>query len=550
MTKRAAIYARISKKDTKVAKVENQIATCKAIAKAEGWSVDPAHIFADDGIAASGKGADDTTLENRPQARALLDLLRTGEVDYLITVEGERLARTYGDGLKFIDASSQGNVVWYLDGDGLLDPSTTTGEDTAVSIFASGRREGRIRSARQKRRYDAERAVGLPLWGVRPFGFQGRAKLSPEDAERLGWEWEEGAQYIPVEPTEAAHLRTAIMNVTSGKESIWGVATRWTKQGIKSPMMGRVREDRTRPGETKITPDVWTAGTIKQLLIRERNAGILMHKGAELPVSRIEPIISREERDNLIAAIAQKNLLAPQRKGPKEKYLLSGILECTCGEKTYSTLSYTQRKGKPRYVSHIYKCRVSLTDRENKHTSISTAIADAFVTGLMSSMLQSGALKAQDDSAVEEALSELSEHTQELTERLEHVSGILRDYKQKLIHADARADLAVIEGELEEASQKWNTLMAQRGQDGALAEFVSRFKEFSTTEIQEQFENNPESSEKYRIMFEHHWKNHPLEKRRDIIRAAIRIRINQGGRGHERLQWYPLIQLEGQELVT
>lgn len=540
MTRRAAIYARISKAEKKIPKVSNQIATCKAIAADEGWTVDPAHIFKDDGIAASGIAVEDTTLQARPGALACLEALRRGDIDVLIAVEGERLARTYLDGLQWIQASADGKVTWHLDTDGVLDPSTPAGEETAVSIFASGRREGRVRSARQKRRYDSERASGLPTWGVRPYGFLGRQELTAAKAEDLGWEeWEEGDQYFAIHPDEAQILRQAILNVTSGAESIWGVASRWTKQGVVSTMMGRERDDRTRPGEKKITPSVWTAAQVKQLLIRERNAGILMHRGVELPFSRIEPIVTREEHEALLKAIAQRNLLTPQKKGPKERYLLSGIIECICGEKCYATISYSQRRGGPRNVYTIYRCRTYLTDKKDKvtnvqkHTSINTNIADPFIARVMFKALTESSLGAQDDTAIQKGLADVARRIEELQERLDHVNGLLLNPKAKLTHAAAFLDLAQIEQELEQLDQERNTLMAQQGKVGALAEYMDLWRQAMPNA-------KTLGAEWFRWLeqdtFDALWKDHPFDKKRDMIRAALRIKISAGGRGEERLQ--------------
>lgn len=548
MTKRATIYARISQADKKVAKVSNQIATCKAIAVENNWTVDPKHSFSDDGIAASGQAIDDTTLQNRPGALALLDLLRSGQVDVLIAVEGARLARTYLDGLQFIQASSEGKVTWHLDADGPLDPSTPMGEEVAVGIFASGRREGRVRNQRQMRRYIAERALGLPAWGVRPFGFQGRQTLTEEKATELGWEWtnpeeddENKPQYFAIHPEEAPILREAIMNVTSGKETIWGVATRWTKEGVVTTTMGRERADRTRPGKTKITPSVWTASQVRQLLTRESNAGILMHKGAELPVSRIEPIISRAERDALLFAIAQKNIITPQKAGRKEKYLLSGIIECACGEKCYATSSYTQRKGGPRYTRSIYRCRVALTDRTQKHTSIGTVAADSFVVGTVGGVLIQGLLQPQNTSELEQGLRDLAKRATELTERLEHTAGILLDPALKLVHAAARQQLAAIEAERAQLEQEQNILLAQRGEEGALSEFIRIWTGKDPVEKMTELDD-PRSNLEAAYTFKAAWADQPLEKRRDIIRATTSIRIRPGGRGVGRLEWDNLLR--------
>lgn len=533
MTKSAAIYARISKKDTKVAKVDNQITACKTIAKAEGWTVDPAHIFKDDGIAASGKGVDDTTLENRPGALALLELLRTGEVDYLIAVEGERLARTYGDGLKFIDASEQGNVVWYLDGEGILDPSTTTGEETAVSIFASGRREGRIRSARQKRRYDAERASGLPLWGMRPFGFEERTKLTKEKAEELGWEWEEDLLYIPVRESEAQIIRNAYTGLLDGSASLWGLATAWTKAGYETSATGRERADRAYPDQKKVVPAAWVASTVRQLLLRPRNAGLLVHRGVEMPLSRIEPIVSRSEWESLVALLENNKKTNPQKPGPKEKYLLSGIIECACGERCYASIAYSQRKDGPRHTYYMYMCRNRLTDRENKHSSINVEIANELIGSQVLLELFKGSLSAPKDDDVTTRLQIVNSDLADTADAIELATEILFDPKRKNLHKKADARLRVLEVEKSKLEAVRDTLVAQRAEGGALAAFLDEWRTGSVG-----FADTADLTA-WTERFYATWNAVPLERKREMVKALYRPRIKRGGRGASRIELNP-----------
>lgn len=349
MTKLGGIYARISKADKSVPKTEIQVEICMRLAEDDGVTVDPQHIFVDDGIAASGRNIDDTTLENRPDARRLLDAMRAGEFDVLYSVEGERLARTYLDGLQFIQASTQGGVTWHLDTDGRLDPGTPAGEETAVSIFASGRREGRVRMARQKRRYDRERANGMPIWTVRSFGYEDR---------------------IHVRESEAVHIRKAVGDYLDGTASMTAIAHRWNAMGLKTDGMQRERRGRYDDEPTPAR-GYWTTTTVQRLLLRPRNAGILMHKGAELPNSQIEPIITRGELEELQARVKLGTPVGARAKSP-----LGGILKCECGAPMHFTQSYSQRKGGPRNVYDIYKCSQTAFDKTRRHASIRSTIAE------------------------------------------------------------------------------------------------------------------------------------------------------------------------------
>lgn len=215
--------------------------------------------------------------------------------------------------------------------------------------------------------------------------------------------------------------------------------------------------------------------------------------------------------------------------------MLSGIIECVCGEKCYATLSYTQRKNKPRHVTHIYKCRTSLTDRTQKHVSISAKIADTYATGAAFGVLVDGALSPLDASVVEEELDDVKRRSDDVQERFAHVNTVNLNPRLKLAHCDAYLQLIEIEQELAQLQQERNSLIAQQGEEGALSEFINKFRGMSGSGLME-LKNNPDLGPKFFLLFKHAWEEHALNKRRDILSAAVRIKTNAGGRGIERLE--------------
>ncbi|MBX3309697.1 MAG: recombinase family protein [Cryobacterium sp.] len=505
MTKRAAIYARISKADKTVPKVANQILICKALAEDHGYEV--AEIFEDDGIAASGKQIDDSTLSNRPGALRLLEAMRSGQFDILLAVEGERLARTYPDGMEFIKASIAGGVTWHLDTDGQLDPSTPAGEETAVSIFASGRREGRVRTARQKRRYDRERAAGMPLWGTRPFGYE-------EDR-------------ISLRPAEADLIRQAVKDYLEGTRSMLRIAQDWTAAGVLTD--GMKRERTGRDGVVKPARQAWTATTVRQVLQRDRNAGILTHNGARMPESQIQPIIEEEELEALKARV---KLGTPV--GARAKSLLGGILRCECGAPMHGTVSYSQRRGGPRYEYKNYKCSQVLYDKSQRHASIGQATADDWVGGHMLRDLVTGKL----DSPTSDIPVQLQMLTQRLTanaEAVEHVGGIIIDPSLKTLHAKARGQLKTLEAERSELEQERDSLLARVDDGGDLAALLTEWRDgiFSTFKTTDDWDQWTEK-------FNEVWGAVEIVKKQALIRARYRPTVKVGGRGSSRISLNPV----------
>lgn len=517
-TKRAGIYARISKKDTSVPKVSNQIEICEGIAEDEGYALDPAHIFYDDGIAASGKAIDDTTLEARPGAQACLAAIRGGEFDVLIVVEGERLARTYLDGLEWIRASAEGSVTWHLDTDGMLNPATPAGEETAVSIFASGRREGRVRNARQKRRYDRERAAGNPLWGVRPFGYQSdRVTLCEPEAELI---------------------RSAVRDYLAHKRSMLGIAKEWNAAGLKTDGMlprasdlaeGRtVRERKGRDGVTRPVRGLWTATTVRQLLLRPRNAGLYLHRGEELPTSRITPIITRPEHEALKARVKGGTPLSE-----RAHTLLGGILRCECGAPMHGTVSYSQRKGGPRHVYQHYKCSQALYDKTRRHASIVQSIADDLFVAWLCLDLYKGTLDAPGED-VTAALGSVMAQLADNAESVRHVGAILLDKDLAAIHRDARANLQRLDSEREELESQRDSIAARAAEGGAMGAFLHELRRDSPG-----FATNAERIE-WEERFWEMWRAVPLEHKRVMIRARYRPSVRVGGRGADRISPNPV----------
>ncbi|GMA26801.1 recombinase family protein [Arenivirga flava] len=520
MKLRAAIYARISNKDKRTPKVADQIAILKLFAGECGYTVGP--VFQDDGIAASGKSIDDTTLEKRPGAQALLKAMEAKEFDVLLAVEGERLARTYQDGLKFISTSADAGVLWHFEGDRTpLDVSTPNGEETAVAIFTSGRREGRIRDARQRRRYERERAAGMPLWGTRPFGFE--------------------PDRITVREEEAAYIRTAVADYLSGTRSMLRIAKDWTAAGVKTDAMrpseadveaGRdYRERVSRDGEKRPVSTVWTATTVRQLLLRPRNAGLLVYKGQQLAESKIERIIEPEQHEAL-----KSRVKAGTPVSERAVTLLGGVLRCECGAVMHGTTSYSQRNkergnvpaGK-RYVFKNYKCSKALYDKSQRHASIAQGAVDDFFTATLLADLFHDRIKAPGDD-VSAKLSDLAQRLIENQENVKHVGAQLLDPALKSIHAQGKSNLAALDSEREELEAERDRLLSRAADGGALSGFLDEWRRSDDAPFKD-----TEEREAWEARLREAWGSLPIDRQRAMIRARYRPSVKVGGRGISRL---------------
>lgn len=371
MTKRAAIYARISVEDQNVPKVENQVARMRAVADDEGYTVDDGHIFTDDGVPASGKSIRQGTRDRRDGFDALVIAVERGDFDVVLAVDGDRLSRNYPDALDLVEACSVGEVLLQYDGEYAIDPSSPNGEQTAMESFVGGRREIRVRSGRQRRRFDAETAKGMPLWTRRPFGFAGLEEISRSGRVSRRW--------ILHHPVEAPAYREAVRIFMEPDGGMGQVIEYFTSRGLKTTLAGKGKPGQEFSGK-------WTRGSIRAILENPRYAGFVVRDGkiVEGVIAAWEPLIDLESWQALQQKLDSRRIGRP----PKAHSLGGGIVRCSCGAKMSSARMNGGFPG--------LRCRVGMEskhlrdDPDAKHGSIDDrflvpglerAIAAAFIFG-------------------------------------------------------------------------------------------------------------------------------------------------------------------------
>lgn len=529
--KRAALYARISQAADDVDKTANQLAELRALAQSCGYVV--ADEFEDDDVSAyEGKA-------ERTEFARLLVGLQDGRFDVVMATEPQRLTRGGPTELEALQlACAKGGAVIHTRAAGVQDPATPGVVAIQRIQDAVSWLEVATMKERQRARNRADRAQGLPPKGVRPFGWEAeRRPLSPEVAERLGWDIEQGRLYVPVRESEAEVIREAYRLYMDEGASLWDLARRWTAQGVRTDKMGGTRKDRARPGETKPVPAVWVASTVRQVLIRPRNAGLLVSGGVEMPVSRIEPVVSRADWQAIQAEIARRaDIIAPS-PGPKARSLLAGILECSCGERMHATISYTQRKDRTRYSYRIYKCRNAPTDRGRKHSSVNLQLADDTVALRVLHRVYAGGSATIDRAEWTAKMDALAERYAANSRNVEHLRGLTLDPNT------SREDLAFYQGQLRGAHAERGTLDAQRdvlnaerAEGGALAELVDAWHGLPRGERSAPDAPLPTWMESVWLTAGvAAWESLDIDKRREVVRGMWRVRVTLGGRGSERL---------------
>jgi len=484
MTKRAAIYARISQKDEFVDKVENQIEEMRKYAEDRGYIV--VEVFSDEDISAY-KG-----IKIRPQFSELLTRLAGGEFDIVLATEQSRFARNSPKDIQaLVTAASRAGASIYTRAEGEFDPSNAGSKFMMGMMDLVSGFETDIRVERQKARNRADLAAGIPTKGLRPFG------------------WEKDR--ITLRESEAAHIRTAIQAILDEGVSVWEIAQRWNSAGISTDGMNRPRKHRIDK-TISLPKAVWTTTTVKMILKRPRNAGILMAGEDEMPLSLIQPVVSRKVHEDLQAALRSRSVSS----GPRPQYLLGGILECTCGARMTASKSESGRKGK-KHSYKIYRCRLYGFDKSQSHVTIQLAIADREVIEWVIADIG-----LEVTSAVNMPLEELKD----LNEQYDLL--VSEDLRTQDLIIEGIGDVQSLKGRLRENAAKKDQISARRdliyasqGHSKEIRDFVNdlaKLHDFATdTEINEVFDRGFAA-----------WEDLPMHVRREIIRTNYRVVLDEG----------------------
>lgn len=491
--KRAAIYARISKADSDVDKVENQVSELKKLAAANGYEV--AAIHADDDISAFKS----TSLRNG--YLSLLDGLKAHAYDVILATEPQRLTRGSAADLEALQVLCvKAGALIHTRAAGVQDPATPTTKALMQIMDVIGGLEVETKIERQRARTRADLAMGLPTKGIRPFG----------------WELDR----ITVRESEAFHIREAYKAVLERGSSLWSIAQHWNELKIRTDGMDRERKSKS-DGIRRKPSAVWTSTTVRQMLVRPRNAGILEYNGDEMPTSKITPIVSRDDFEALKTAIKG----APMPRGPKPQYLLGGLLECICGERMHASKSSSGRKGKVRHHYKIYRCRLYGYDKSQAHVTIQLPIADSAATEKVVMALGGGQFRFEPFdrptlAALQAEMSVLIEKETQVTELLLENIGDTKLLKRKLKALDEKKN---------SVNSKVERLLATSAESAALTAYLDKFQELNYGSA----DNEVEEALKQGLRA---WNELPMDVRRSIIRSHFRVLVRRGGRGVERIK--------------
>jgi site-specific DNA recombinase len=352
----AAIYVRQSlDRDRNQLAVDRQREDLLALCERKGWGVPSEYV--DNSVSASNGG-------RRPAWEELCRDIADGRVTRLAVWDDDRLRRTIRDGEEFIDlAEAHGVELANVGGD--IDLSTAQGRMFFRMKGTIASYEVEHKAARQKRA-NRQRAMKGNPWVGRAFGYTARIDIEDvarraetaaynralsrgaseaeaveagrvaADAKRENYNPETDSVDNQVVPREADAIRQACTELLEGA-SLAGIANKWNAAGLKSTK-GRA----------------WTGCTVRQVLTRARNCGLVVHQGQILEgvEAKWPGIVDRDVWEAVCSHLAD-----PGRHTGKKRaraYLLSGIATCWGCGKPVSSGVRIQKSGRRRAV---YVCK-------------------------------------------------------------------------------------------------------------------------------------------------------------------------------------------------
>lgn len=309
MTKRAAIYARISRdREGAGLGIDRQEQDCRDLAGRHGW--ESVAVFADNDLSAySGKP--------RPGYKALVDAIHSGAVDAVLAWHTDRLHRSPTELEEYICVCEPRGVPTLTVKAGPLDLSTPSGRMVARQLGAVARYEVEHMVERQQRAKLQAAADGRWKGGRRPYGFE-----------------DDG---VTVRPAEAAEVLKASEAVLAGA-SLRSLAADLNARGVVTS-----------------TGRAWKQDAVRRLLIRPRNAGLMEHQGQVIGAANWPAIVPEDTWRAVVATL--RNPARRTQLSSVRRWLGSGLYRCgVCGDTVRAFCSHSRGEGKPQYTCRTRKC--------------------------------------------------------------------------------------------------------------------------------------------------------------------------------------------------
>lgn len=322
---RATIYARISSdREGAGLGVQSQEHDCRELAASLGWIVVSVHKD-NDVSAYSGKP--------RPGYRAMLGQISAGQVDAVLAWHTDRLHRSITELEEYATLCDQYGTATHTVKAGHIDLSTPSGRLVARQLGSVARYEVEHMVERQRRAKLRSASAGKWKGGRRPFGF--------------------AANGVDVIAIEAAAVRSAVAAVLAG-QSLRGIAKEWNSRGLVTS-----------------TGAPWSGSSVRRVLLRPRNAGLMEHQGEIVGAAEWPAVVPEEEWRAVVAVIKQPSRTTTT--GPGRKWMGSGLYRCGVCDATLIGTRVNKRQS--------YRCRAG-------HVTRTLADLDGYVDAVIAARLR------------------------------------------------------------------------------------------------------------------------------------------------------------------
>ncbi|KRC50829.1 hypothetical protein ASE16_07580 [Leifsonia sp. Root227] len=344
-------------------------------------------------------------------------------------------------------------------------------------LASIARFEVRRKGERQQRANAARADKGVPLMGRRPFG----------------WEVDQ----VTVRESEAEAIRWAYSQVLAGA-SLYSVVKAWNDQSI-----------------TSAQGNAWSTAQLRKMFKRERNYGALLYKGTVSEDSAIEPIVTKDQWQAVVAILEGRSTAGKGRK-PVHSFLTNVVTCGVCGSRMRA--NWVTFKGKR---TRNYLCETKLDRRLSDgrtHVGIAAHIIEPeVVTALwMTLVVQGGRAEQADDAEVLRlriALSDI-ERRRRAVQELWLEDGADHTHLRKL--------LAGLGSEWDKTNQALTAILSEnvgKGLSDALREaFIPSGDE------QEHATALGGSKEAFVAAFE----SMSTDAQRELVRANLSVQVNPG----------------------
>jgi site-specific DNA recombinase len=396
---KAAIYTRISKDPHgEGLGVGRQEEDCRALCERNGWTP---IVYCD-----NDRSAWDSR-KIRPAFTAMIEAVRAGEINIIVAWHPDRLLRQTRELVSFIDlVNGRPGIEVQTVTAGKYDLTTPSGRFNARMLGAYMEFESDHKSARIRRKLQANAATGRHHGGMRPYGYN-------DDR-------------VTLRRDEAAVVVEATKRILAG-------------EAIKSIM-----RDFNRRGLRTATGREWQDITVRQVVLRPRNAAKSVHHGVIVGDGAWEPILSLEDFYSVTALLNNPVRRTSPGRGGKV-HLLSGIARCgVCGD----VVGVGQGKRYKGVSRSTYRCRSKSCVSRDKDTL--DDLVTRWVLGRLASS-DAAMLLLDDDNDARSAVRQVEELNQRLADAAQaYAAGAITIAQMTMV-------TAAMEPQLEMAQQRAST---------------------------------------------------------------------------------------------